>query len=56
MKQVAGEKIVPLYDDRPVDYKDCFNEPHAKMKMSDYIDLIEKEPTKFPIFLWNILK
>lgn len=56
MKQVAGEKIVPLYDDRPVDYKDGFNEPHAKMKMSDYIDLIEKEPTKFRIFLWNILK
>ncbi len=56
MKQVAGEKMVPLYDDRPVDYKDGFNEPHAKMKMSDYIDLIEKEPTKFRIFLWNILK
>ncbi len=56
MKAVAGEKIVPLYDDRPVDYKDGFNEPHAKMKMADYVDLLEKEPTKFRIFLWNILK
>lgn len=56
MKSVAGDKIVPLYDDRPVDYKDGFNEPHAKMKMSDYIDLLKKEPTKFRIFLWNILK
>jgi hypothetical protein len=45
-----------LYDDRPVNHKDGFNEPHAKMKMADYIDLIEKEPTKFRIFLWNILK
>ena len=34
MKAIAGNKTVPLYDDRPVDYKDGFNEPHAKMKMS----------------------
>jgi hypothetical protein len=56
IKEVAGDKIVPLYDDRPVDHKDGFNEPHAKMKMADYIDLIENEPTKFRIFLWNVLK
>ncbi|RIA08373.1 Cupin-like domain-containing protein [Flavobacteriaceae bacterium MAR_2010_72] len=56
MKTVAGDKIVPLYDDRPVDYKDGFNEPHSKMKMSDYVDLLKKEPTKYRIFLWNILK
>ena len=56
IKEVAGDKIVPLYDDRPVNHKDGFNEPHAKMKMADYIDLIEKEPTKFRIFLWNVLK
>ncbi|MDO3693504.1 cupin-like domain-containing protein [Wenyingzhuangia sp. chi5] len=56
MKEIAGDKIVPLYDDRPVDPKVKFNSPHAKMKMSDYIDLLKKEPTKFRIFLWNILK
>jgi len=56
MKRVAGDKIVPLYDDRPVDYKEGFNEPHAKMKLSDYVDLLKREPTKFRIFLWNILK
>ena len=56
MKAIAGDKIVPLYDDRPVDYKDGFNEPHAKMKMSDYINLLKSEPTKYRIFLWNILK
>ena len=56
MKEVAGDKIVPLYDDRPVDYKDGFNEPHAKMKMRDYVDLLKKEPTRYRIFLWNILK
>ena len=56
MRQVAGDKIVPLYDDRPVNYRDGFNEPHAKMRMSEYIDLLKKEPTRYRIFLWNILK
>jgi hypothetical protein len=56
MREVAGDKIVPLYDDRPVDYRDGFNEPHAKMRMSEYIDLLKKEPTRYRIFLWNILK
>ncbi len=56
IKQVAGDKTVPLYDDRPVHHDDGFNEPHAEMKMSDYIDLLKREPTKFRIFLWNVLK
>jgi len=56
MRQMAGDKIVPLYDDRPVHHKDGFNQPHATMKMSDYVDLLQKEPTKYRIFLWNILK
>lgn len=56
IKFVAGEKIVPLYDDRPVSHKDGFNEAHAKMKMSDYIDLLQKEPTNYRIFLYNLMK
>lgn len=56
MREKVGDKEVPLYDDRPVDYKDGFNEPHAKMKMSEYIDLLEREPTRYRIFLYNVLK
>lgn len=56
MKSVAGDKTVPLYDDRPVDYKDGFNAAHAQMNMGDYIDLLQREPTKLRIFLWNIFK
>ncbi|MDG1571707.1 cupin-like domain-containing protein [Robiginitalea sp. M366] len=56
MRQVAGQKEVPLYDDRPVDYRDGFNEPHARMRMSEYIDLLQREPTRYRIFLWNLLK
>jgi len=56
IKTIAGDKIVSLYDDRPVNYKDGFNKPHATMKMSEYIDLLQREPTKYRIFLWNIFK
>ena len=56
IKDVAGDKTVPLYDDRPVNHKDGFNEPHATMKMADYVDLLQTKPTKFRIFLWNVLK
>jgi hypothetical protein len=56
MAEVAGDKMVPLYDDRPVSHDEGFNEAHATMKMSDYVDLLKREPTKYRIFLWNILK
>jgi hypothetical protein len=55
MKSMAGDITVPLYDNRPVQHKDGFNEAHAKMKMADYVDLLKREPTKYRIFLWNIL-
>lgn len=56
MADIAGDKMVPLYDNRPVSHKDGFNEPHAKMRMREYVELLKKEPTKYRIFLWNILK
>lgn len=56
IKEKAGDKTVPLYDDRPVSYKDGFNEAHAQMKMGDYIDLLLSKPTNYRIFLYNILK
>ena len=56
IKNIAGNKIVPLYDDRPVRAEDEFNEAHASMKMAEYIDLLEKEPTNYRIFLYNIMK
>lgn len=56
IKEIAGDKIVPLYDDRPVSYKDGFNQAHANMKMADYIDLLCTKPTNYRIFLYNLLK
>ena len=56
MSKIAGDKIVPLYDDRPVDHTHGFNEPHLKMKLNEYIELIKARPSNYRIFLWNILK
>lgn len=56
MADMAGDKTVPLYDDRPVSSKTQFNEPHAKMNMREYVELLKSKPTRYRIFLWNILK
>ncbi|PID68531.1 MAG: cupin [Flavobacteriales bacterium] len=56
ISKIAGDLTVPLYDDRPVSHKDKFNEAHANMLMRDYISLLQKGPTNYRIFLWNLLK
>ncbi len=56
IEEVAGEKVVPLYDDRPISSKFKFNEPHTKMKMSEYIALLITRPTNYRIFLYHMLK
>jgi hypothetical protein len=56
IKEIAGTKMVPLYDDRPVSHKDGFNEAHAQMQMADYVDLLQSKPTNYRIFLYNLMK
>jgi hypothetical protein len=56
IEEVAGNKIVPLYDDRPINSKFKFNEPHLTMKMSEYISLLKSKPTKYRIFLYHLMK
>ncbi|RYZ86653.1 MAG: cupin-like domain-containing protein, partial [Proteobacteria bacterium] len=41
---------------RPVSHKDKFNQAHAEMKMSEYIDLLNSKPTNYRIFLYNLVK
>lgn len=55
IKEIAGNEVVPLYDDRPVSHKDGFNEAHATMKMSDYVDLLMTKPTNYRIFAYNFM-
>ncbi len=56
INDIAGNKTVPLYDDRPVSHKDGFNDAHASMKMSEYIQLLKSKPTNYRIFLYNLMK
>ncbi len=56
INSLAGEKTVPVFDDKPISSEYRFNEAHASMKMSDYIALLNKKPTNYRIFLYNILK
>ncbi|WP_026933201.1 cupin-like domain-containing protein [Christiangramia echinicola] len=56
IKQLAGDKTVPLYDDRPISSKYKFNEAHAEMKMSEYIDHLKSGPTNYRIFLYHLMK
>ncbi|WP_378179501.1 cupin-like domain-containing protein [Aquimarina sp. SS2-1] len=56
INEVAGDKQVPLFDDRPINSKFKFNEPHTSMKMSEYVDLLKQKPTNYRIFLYNLLK
>ncbi|GAA0713027.1 hypothetical protein GCM10009430_04190 [Aquimarina litoralis] len=56
INEVAGDKEVPLFDDRPINSEFKFNEPHASMKMNAYVDLLKQKPTNYRIFLYNLLK
>ena len=56
IKDIAGDKEVPLYDDRPVKHDEGFNQAHATMSMRAYVDLLKKEPTNYRIFLYNLMK
>ncbi|MGX1025127.1 cupin-like domain-containing protein [Psychroflexus sp. MBR-150] len=55
-KVIAGDLEVPLYDSRPVTSEFKYNEPQAKMKMSEYIDLLQSQPTDLRLFLFNLIK
>jgi hypothetical protein len=55
-KSIAGDLEVPLYNSKPITSKYMYNEPQAKMKLKDYIDLLLEEATDLRIFLFNLIK
>ncbi|WP_245566883.1 cupin-like domain-containing protein [Christiangramia portivictoriae] len=56
IQEIACDREVPLYDDRPISSEFKFNEPHTKMKMRDYVDLLNSKPTNYRIFLYHLMK
>jgi len=56
LKQVVGDKVVPLYNNAKADPDKAINASVAQMPFNDYIDLIKREPTELRIFFFNIFK
>jgi hypothetical protein len=56
LKEVVGDKKVPLYDSSKADPSKPINASAAEMKFGDYIDLIQREPTDLRIFLFDPIK
>lgn len=56
LKEAVGDQVVPLYDSSKADPSKPINASAAEMKFSDYVDLIQREPTDLRIFLFDPLK
>lgn len=56
MKEVVGNKVVPLYDNAKADPSKPINAKAAEMPFDEYIDLIMSQPTELRIFFFNIFK
>ncbi|MFD0792652.1 cupin-like domain-containing protein [Mucilaginibacter litoreus] len=56
LKQVVGNKVVPLYDNAKADPSKPINSAAAEMPFDEYMDLIRSQPTELRIFFFNIFK
>lgn len=55
MRAMAGDQVVPLYNNKPATGKQSVYAPVAEMPLSEYIDILEAGPTDLRIFFYNIL-
>lgn len=55
-KEIAGDKEVSLLGKEDSSNDRAASIPVAKMKFSEYLDMIEREPTELRIFLFNLMK
>jgi hypothetical protein len=56
LKQVVGDKVVPLYDNSKADPAKPINSAATHMPFGEYMDLIRSQPTELRIFFFNIFK
>lgn len=56
IKSLAGDQVVPLYNNQVTKGKQKSAEPSTTMKMSEYIDLIKSQPTDLRIFFYNVMQ
>lgn len=56
LRDVIGDCIVPLYDSGKADPAAPINAPSTQMRFSDYIQLVQTQPTDLRIFLFDPIK
>jgi ribosomal protein L16 Arg81 hydroxylase len=55
-KKAMGDVEVKLFSSKQADPSETLSVPHAVMKFSEFLDLIEKEPTDLRLFLFPVFK
>lgn len=55
-REKAGDIVVPLYDGKPAKGHQKSHGPAMKVKMRDYIDILQKGPTDLRMFFFNLLQ
>lgn len=55
-QQYHGDIIVPLYSVAFANSGRSYMRPETQMRLADYIDLIQSEPSQLRMFLFNILR
>ena len=55
IQELAGEQIVPLYNNEPTKGKQNSAAPAMEMKLYDYLEMLKNQPTDLRIFFYNIL-
>lgn len=55
IKEIAGHKMVPLYDSKPsLDYRHQYD-PASKMELRSYFEMLEQGENDLRLFFYNIL-
>ncbi|MCJ7465188.1 MAG: cupin-like domain-containing protein [Maribacter sp.] len=55
IQQLAGDQLVPLYNNKPTKGKQNSAVPATEMRLYDYLELLKAGPTDLRIFFYNIL-
>ena len=56
IQSLAGDQVVPLYNNEPTKGKQKSAEPTTEMKLYDYLELIKSKPTDLRIFFYDLMK
>jgi len=55
LKQVAGDRMVPLYDSKPSRDRKHQHAPAARLRLSDYLDRLAEGENDLRLFFFNLL-